>query len=64
MNRSFVGVKTKISLVGLVAHFTHPGLTTSRLRHVDQLHVPLSIVLPWHLLFTQQTHINICVDPL
>ena len=64
MDRSFVGVKTKISLVGLVADFTHPGLATSSPGHVDQLHVPLRIVLPWHLLLTQHTHINIRVDPL
>ena len=52
MDRSFVGVETEVSLVGLVAYFTHPGLGTSSLRHVDQLHMPLGIVLPWHLLLT------------
>ena len=64
MDRSFVGVKTKISLVRLVAYFTHPRLGTSSLRHVNQLHMPLRIVLPWYLLFTEQTHINIRPDSL
>ena len=64
MDRSFVGIETKISLVRLVAYFTHPRLATSRLRHVNQLHMSLSIVLPWHLLLTKETHKNICVDLL
>ena len=57
-------VKAKISLVRLIAYFTDPTLGSSSLRHVDQFHMPLSIVLPRHLLLTEQTHENICVNLL